>query len=98
MFRPMRSVPVSSCFPAPESLAQHAAIDSKRRWLRHVADMSDNRRRAALQWWAAPVSPPAGLVCCDVCGFPSLASVRGACECPDGADWVPCPADTLADL
>ena len=47
--------------------------------------------------WSAP-SSPSGLVCCSVCGYPSLASVRGACECPDGADWVACPADAQADL
>lgn len=96
MFRPMRSVPVSP-FPVAESLADFAAIDNGQRALSHLDNLAENRRRAALQWWVAPVSP-SRLVCCSVCGYPSLASVRGACTCPDGADWVPCPADTLADL
>jgi len=96
IFRPMRSVPVSP-FPVAESLADYAALDNRQLALSQLDNMADNRRRAALQWWLAPVSP-AGLVCCSVCGYPSLASVRGACECPDGADWVACPDDTLADL
>ena len=97
MFRPMRPATVSP-FAAPESLADFAALDNGQLALATLDNMAENRRRAALQWWAAPVPPSAGLVCCDVCGFPSLASVRGACECPEGADWVACPADTLADL
>lgn len=88
MFRPMFPAPVS----APKSLAQLRWLDNGQRAIAHLDDMAANRRRAALQWWVAPVSP-SRLVCCSVCGYPSLASVRGACECPEGADWVDVPGD-----